>query len=144
FLSSGVRHAARGLDRARREDAQHLAADGFVDPQAAERDAAVGAMIERGALAAVAWDIAPRARVADVEPTPAVTTSQHAGQQARPPTNGPSHHQPLHLRVVSDELLSAFVDVPRNIGLVVVAQQRDPLVAGLPMAPRLMGTAIDH
>ena len=79
-----------------------------------------------------------------MEAAAAVTTPQEARQQAWAAPDGASHHEPLHLRVVSDELLIALVDVPRNIGLMMVAEQRDPVLTRLPMAARLVGTAVDH
>jgi hypothetical protein len=47
------------LGAERLQDAQYLSADGTIDSQAADRDAACGAVVHAGAVAAVAADDAP-------------------------------------------------------------------------------------
>jgi hypothetical protein len=58
LMGVGVREPTGRVDRARREHAQDLAADGLIDAESPERNTAVGAVIDRGAPAAIPWDVA--------------------------------------------------------------------------------------
>ena len=68
-------------DRAGSDDAEQRFLDRVVDAQAAERDAALGSMIEMGAAAIVAHAEPDSAAVRNMEPAPAMTAAQETGQQ---------------------------------------------------------------
>src|SRR5262249_33507073 len=112
-----------GLDCAGAEHAEQLPFDRLINAQAAEGNAPTRAVVERGTPTAVARHVARRPRVADVQPASAVATPQQSGQQTRPSADGPSHHEPFHLRVLRNERPVPLVDVPGNIRLVMIAHQ---------------------
>ena len=72
-----------------------------------------------------------------------MTTAQEASDQTHPLARGSSHETSSLLRVVRDELLVAFIDLPGNIRRVPVAKQRDPVLAVAPQASALVGDAVD-
>ena len=72
----------RGLNAKRTQCRQHLRRDHLVNPQRAERDAALqGPMVDGSTLAVVARRVAVAAAISDVQLACAVPAAQQAGQQ---------------------------------------------------------------
>ena len=67
-----------GINAERLQDSQHLCADGSVDAQAADRDAARRAVVRAGAIAAVAAELAA---VGHMQLAAGMTSAQKSGQQ---------------------------------------------------------------
>ena len=106
------------------EDPKDLALDGFVDAQAAKRQAGVGPVIEGRPLAGIPGDVPVRPRVRDVQAAATPPTPEQPREQTGSPSHRPAHHQPFHLRIVTHEREIPLVGVPGNIGLY-------PIVSGV-------------
>src|SRR3954466_15543827 len=135
--------ADRGLYAERLETLDHFGADSAINPQAAERDAPVPAMVEVAATAVIAPGAALRAAVGDMELAAAVAAAQEAGEQRFAAPHRSSAHEASLLSVVADQTLVPLELGPANVALVVVEDQslpgaailaeatHDPLAAGL-------------
>ena len=137
FLGRGVRRHEGRLDGARREDAKDLPLDRFIHAEPTEGDAAPRAMIDVSTAATVPRDVAFGAGVRHVEAAPTAAAAEETCDQTRPAPHRPFHHESFHLRVVGDERPISLPDVPGNIRLVVVTDQRDPLLALAAMVVRV-------
>src|SRR3982074_975826 len=78
LASLSLDRVAGATNAERLQDSQHLCADGSVDAQAADRDAARRAVVRAGAIAAVAAELAA---VGHMQLAAAMTTAQKSGQQ---------------------------------------------------------------
>src|SRR3954467_1343174 len=132
--------ADRGLYAERLQTLDHFAADSAINPQAAERDAPVPAMVEVAATAVIAPGAALRAAVGDME---LAAAAQEAGEQRFAAPHRSAAHEALAVGVVADQTLVPLELGPANVALVVVEDQslpgaailaeatHDPLAAGL-------------
>src|SRR4051794_39342115 len=94
--------ADRGLYAERLETLDHFGADSAINPQAAERDAPVPAMVEVAATAVIAPGAALRAAVGDMELAAAVAAAQEAGEQRFAASHRSAAHEALAVGVVAD------------------------------------------
>src|SRR3954452_2947693 len=132
--------ADRGLYTERLETLDHFGADSAINPQAAERDAPVPAMVKVAATAVIAPGAALRAAVGDME---LAAAAQEAGEQRFAAPHRSAAHEALAVGVVADQTLVPLELGPANVALVVVEDQslpgaailaeatHDPLAAGL-------------
>src|SRR3954465_12287699 len=135
--------ADRGLYAERLQTLDHFGADSAINPQAAERDAPVPAMVEGAATAVIAPGAALRAAVGDMELAAAVAAAQEAGEPRFAAPHRSAAHEALAVGVVADQTLVPLELGPANVALVVVEDQslpgaailaeaaHDPLAAGL-------------
>ena len=135
--------ADRRLDAERLKALDHLGADGAVDPHAAERDAAIAAMVDLAAPAVIAARAAVLAAVGDMQLAAAVAAPQQAGQQRLAAPDRAAAHEAFAVGIVGDQPLVPLELRPANVTLVMVADQNlpgaailaeaahDPLAAGL-------------
>src|SRR6195256_3288905 len=105
-----------GINAERLQDSQHLCADGSVDAQAADRDAARRAVVRAGAIAAVAAQLAA-----------AMTTAQKSGQQQlSAPYRSLDRGAAFAGCVVGDHALIPLELVPGYVGPVMIRDQNIP------------------
>src|SRR3954449_5429620 len=153
--------ADRGLYAERLETLDHFGADSAINPQAAERDAPVPAMVEVAAPAVIAPGPAVRAAVGDMELAAAVAAAEQAGEQRFAAPHRSAAHEALAIGVIADQALVPLELGPANVALMVVQDQsfpgaavlakaaHDPLAAGLEGdaaagAPEGVGAGIDR
>ena len=119
--------------RQSRFDAQRLnALDDFggdrgIDAKTAEGDAALRPVVEEGALAVIARDVALRSAVSDMQLAPAMAAAEQAGEQGFPSPHGAPARPALAVGVVADQALIPLEGIPADITLMVVADQNVPL-----------------
>src|SRR5260370_40027837 len=77
----------RRFNAERLQNPQHLRADGVIDAHAAERDAALGAVVDESTLAKIATCLAA---IGHIHFATAVATTQKAGKQQLPTPHSPS------------------------------------------------------
>lgn len=121
-----------------------LAFNRRIHPEAAERYTPVRTVIDGRAATRVARYTSTSAGVGEVKLSSAPSAAQESREQTAAFVRRAPHHHTLHLRVVRDQPPIAFVSVPVDITLVMLAQQHDPVFALPPMAARLMRAAINH
>src|SRR6266851_2574062 len=121
----GIERLDRRIDAKRLQNPQHLRADGIIGAQAAERDAAHGAVVHESTLAM----IAPRlAAVGYIHLAAAVATTQKAGEEQLPaPCRSSGEGASLAGRIVGDHPLVPLELGPGDVALVLVLEQHVPL-----------------
>src|SRR5271166_7145425 len=119
----------RSLDAERLQDAQDLVADRRIDAQAADRNAARGAVVRTRTVAIVPAQLPA---IVHMELAAAVATPQQSRQQQLAFTGGSARERAAHAsRIVGDHLEVALELVPGDVGRVVILDQNIPFGHGL-------------
>ena len=92
--------ADRRLDAERLQPLDHLGADGAIDPHAAERDAAIAAMVDLAAPAMIAARAAVLAAIGDMQLAAAMAASQQAGEQRLAAPDRAAAHEAFAVGIV--------------------------------------------
>src|SRR5512146_631419 len=80
FLSTLLKSCQSRFDAERLDALDDLGGDCGVDAKTAETDAALGPMVDGGAPAVIARDVALRSAVGDMQPPPAMAAAEQAGE----------------------------------------------------------------
>ena len=124
FARLRVQNFERGVHSKRRQDAQDLGANGCVSDTIAERDAARRAMVQSGAIAIVAAELAA---VMHLQLAAAMTATQESCEKHFALAHCASGDRPAHSgRIIGNEALIALELVPGDVTLVLFLEQHVP------------------
>src|SRR5271166_5118040 len=126
FYFAGFDRRECGLDAERLQEPHDLNPDSLVDAQAAERDAAIAAMVQGAALAMVAAGFAVRTSIGDMQLAAAMPAAQQTRQQGLAAADRPARHKTLAVSVIGDQALIPFELRPAEIAFMMVFEQDVP------------------
>src|SRR5271166_2011029 len=126
FYFAGFDRRECGLDAERLQEPHDLNPDSLVDAQAAERDAAIAAMVQGAALAMVAAGFAVRTSIGDMQLAAAMPAAQQTRQQCLAAADRPARHKTLAVSVIGDQALIPFELRPTEIAFMMVFEQDVP------------------
>src|SRR5712671_2040938 len=121
----GIERLDRRFDAEWLQNPQHLRANGVIDAHAAERDAALGAVVDESTLAKITPCLAA---IGHIHFTTAVATTQKAGEEQFPtPHSSSGDGASLAGRIVGNHLLVPLELHPGDIAVVLILEQHSPL-----------------